>query len=88
MDKSELIERFNSCIYYGPGCCDNLSGMAYGKLFELFQNALEMLENEPENAWNMWHRLDAVIGFLLDMKMIDWTQDVNLCDLANEVCNL
>ena len=88
MTKEELHERFHDALYYSENNAINLSIVGCEKLLELFQDALEMLENEPENARNMWHRLDAVIGFLLDMKMIDWPQDVNLCDLANEVCNL
>lgn len=86
MTNEELHERFNDCMYYGASFNQKLSMVGYEKLLDLFDSALDLMENEPGNGRNMWHRLDAVIGYLFDCGLIDWAQDNNLCELAEELC--
>ena len=90
MTRELMKQKFHEALYYSDNNRISLSIVGCEKLLVWFEEAWETVSNKESDEFNsadkMYQRLYGILGYLLDMGLIDYEQDSRLLDLALEVC--
>lgn len=89
MTREQMKQKFHEALYYSDNNRISLSIVGCEKLLVWFEEAWEVVSNkesDENSAGKMYQRLYGILGYLLDMRLIDYEQDSRLLDLALEVC--